>query len=100
MRMGRQLFRTLQRYFTREEVNKYVSKLKDRKAARAAHMVIELMKYGGAGMLAVMVTLYNWIWKSEYALKTWREGGVVKLSKKGDEADPERHNAYRRKNVL
>ena len=34
--------------------------------------MIDLMKYGGEGML------YNWIWKNDYAHKRWREGVVVK----------------------
>ena len=33
-------------------------------------------------------TRYNWIWKNEYASKRWREGVIVNLFKKGDEADP------------
>ena len=28
-------------------------------------------------MLTMMVVLYNWIWKNEYAPKRWREGVVV-----------------------
>ena len=39
-------------------------------------------------MLTMMVMLYNWTWKNEYAPKRWREGVVVKLFKKGDKADP------------
>ena len=39
-------------------------------------------------MLTMMVELYNWIWKNEYAPKRWREGVVVNLFKKGDKADP------------
>ena len=39
-------------------------------------------------MLTTMVMLYNWIWKNEDAPKRWREGVVVKLLKKRDEADP------------
>ena len=46
------------------------------------------MKYGGEGMHAMMVMLYNWIWKNECAPKRWREGVVVNLFKKGDKADP------------
>ena len=45
------------------------------------------MKYGGEGMLTVMVTLYNWIWKNEYAPKRWRQGVVGKVFQ-GDKADP------------
>ena len=41
-------------------------------------------------MLTMMVMLYSWIWKNEYAPKRWREGVVVvaNLTKKGDKADP------------
>ena len=78
----------LQREFTREEVKKCVAKLNNRKAAGADQIVNEFMKYGGEGMLTMMVMLYNWIWKNEYAPKRWREGVVVNLFKKGDKADP------------
>ena len=37
-------------------------------------------------MLTMMVMLYNWIWKNEYAPKRWREE-VVNLIKEGDKAD-------------
>ena len=36
----------------------------------------------------MMVMLYSWIRKNEYAPKRWREGVVVNLFKKGDTADP------------
>ena len=54
-------------------------------------MVNEFIKYGGEGMLTLMVMLYNWIWKHEYAPRRWREGVVliVHLVKKGDKAGPE-----------
>ena len=61
---------------TREEVKKGVAKLKNRKAG-ADPIVNELMKYGGEGMLALMVRLYNWIWKNEYAPRRWRERVVL-----------------------
>ena len=48
----------------------------------------EFLKYGGEGMITMVVELYNWIWKNEYTPKRWREGVVVNLFKKGDKADP------------
>ena len=39
-------------------------------------------------MLTMMVMLYNWMWKDEYAHKGWREGVVVNLFKKGAKAEP------------
>ena len=39
-------------------------------------------------MLTMMVMLYNWIWRNEYASRRRREGVVVNLFKKGDKADP------------
>ena len=36
----------------------------------------------------MMVMLYNWIWKNEYAPRRWREGVAVNLFKEGDKADP------------
>ena len=35
----------------------------------------------------MMVMLYNWMWKNEYAPRRWREV-VVPLFKKGDKVDP------------
>ena len=46
------------------------------------------LKYGGEGMITMIVMLYNWVQKNEYTPKRWREGVVVNLFKKGDEADP------------
>ena len=77
----------LQREFTREEVKKCVAK----QAAGAEQIVNEFMKYGGEGMLSMLVILYNWIWKNEYAPRRWREGVVVNLFSKGDKADPGNH---------
>ena len=51
----------LQREFTREEVKKCVAKLENRKAAGVDKTVNEFMKYGGEGMLTMMVMLYSWI---------------------------------------
>ncbi|CAB1107530.1 unnamed protein product [Ectocarpus sp. CCAP 1310/34] len=51
-------------------------------------MVKEFMKFGGKGMIQLMVLLYNWVWKNEYTPTRWREGVVVNLRKKGDKTDP------------
>ena len=56
----------LQGECTREETNKCVAEL-DRKAR--GERVHEFIKYGGEGMLAMMVRLFNLMWKNEYALK-------------------------------
>ena len=44
-------------------------------------------KEGGEDVLTMMVLLYNWIWKSEYAPDMGRERVVVNVFKKGDKAD-------------
>ena len=49
------------------------------------------MTHGGKGMLTMMAMLYNWIWKTEYAPRRWREGVVVTLFKKGDKYGPENY---------
>ena len=77
----------LQREFTKEEIKKCVAKLKNRKAAGADQIVNEFIKYGGEGMITMMVMLCNWIWKNEYAPRRWR-GVLANLLKKGDKADP------------
>ena len=78
----------LQREFTTEEVKICEAKLENGKAAGADRIVNEFIKYGGEGMFTILVMLYNWIRKNEYAPRRWREGVVVNLSKKGDKADP------------
>ena len=56
-----------------------VHKLFYRNAAGAAALVNEFMKYGGEGLLNMMVMFHNWI---------WRAGIGVILFDKGDKANP------------
>ena len=51
----------------------------------------EFLKYGGEGMITMMVLLYNWNWKNEYTPIRWRERVVVNFFKKGDKTDPENY---------
>ena len=51
-----------------------VAKLKNRKAAGADGIVNEFLKYGGEGMITMMVLLYDWIWKNEYDRTHPRDG--------------------------
>ena len=45
------------------------------KAAVADLIMNGFKKYdGGEGMLTMMIMLYNWIWKNDYAPKMWRKG--------------------------
>ncbi|CAB1119768.1 unnamed protein product [Ectocarpus sp. CCAP 1310/34] len=78
----------LEKEFTEDEVEACVNKLKCHKAAGADGIVNEFMKFGGKGMIQLMVLLYNWVWKNEYTPSRWREGVVVNLFKKGDKTDP------------
>lgn len=55
---------------------------------RADGIVNELVKFGGEGMIQMMVLLFNWVWENEYAPSRWRKGVVVNLFKKGDKTDP------------
>ena len=48
----------LQREFTREEAKQCVANRKNRQAAGADQLVIELMKYGGEEMLTSMVVMF------------------------------------------
>ena len=66
----------LQKGFTTEDVKKCAAELNNRKAAGADQIVNEFMKYGGAEMRIMLVMLYNWIWKNEYAPRRWREGAI------------------------
>ncbi|CAB1096931.1 unnamed protein product [Ectocarpus sp. CCAP 1310/34] len=78
----------LEKVFTEDEVEACVEKLKYHKAAVADGIVNEFMKFGGKGMIQLMVLLYNWVWKNEYTPSRWREGVVVNLFKKGDKTVP------------
>ena len=55
---------------SQEDVNECVAKPNNRKAeaAGADERVNQFMKHGG-GVFTTMVTLYNRIWKNEYAPK-------------------------------
>ena len=64
----------LEKEFTEDEVEACVNKLQCHKAAGADGKVNEFMKFGGKGMIQLMVLLYNWVWKNEYAPSRWREG--------------------------
>ena len=48
-------------------------------------LVGELLKYGGSGMVYLLVLV---IWCEETVPKQWREGLTVNLFKKGDREDP------------
>ena len=61
----------LQRDFTRE-VKKCIAKLKHGKAAGADQILNLFTKYGGEGMLTMVVMFYNLIRKNEHAPKRWR----------------------------
>ena len=47
----------MQREFTRNEVEECVAKVKNRKAAGADEKVNEFLKYGGEGMITMMVMM-------------------------------------------
>ena len=79
---------SLKRKFSKEEVEKGVAKLKGAKAAGTDEVVNEILKFGGKGMIDMIVTLFNWVWENEYAPSRWREGVVVNILKKGDKAKP------------
>ena len=44
----------------------------------------DFRKYGGEGMLTMMVTLYNWAWKNEHAPRRRTEG----IFQEVDKAEP------------
>ena len=78
----------MQKEFTGDKVEECATKLKTRKAAGANEKVNGFLKYGGEGMITMMVMMNDWIWENEYTPKRWREGVVVNRFKKGDKADP------------
>ena len=79
----------LQRGFTRDEEKECVAKLKSKKAAGTDGIVNGFLKYGGEGMIIIIILLYTTgSGKKEYTPKRWREWLVVNLLKKGDKADP------------
>ena len=91
VRKGRPWFRRVTKKESSQKKSKMVcsAKLENRKAAGADKIVNAFMKYGGEGILTMMVRLYNWIWENDYAPERWREEGeIVNLFKKGDKADP------------
>ncbi|CAB1121545.1 unnamed protein product [Ectocarpus sp. CCAP 1310/34] len=62
----------LEKEFTEDDAEACVNKLQCHKAAGANGIVNELMKFGGKGMIQLMVLLYNWVWKNENAPRNYR----------------------------
>ncbi|CAB1101144.1 unnamed protein product [Ectocarpus sp. CCAP 1310/34] len=84
----------LEREFTADEIEARVNKLQCHKAAGADGIVNEFMKFGGKGMIQMMVPLYIWVWKNEHAPRRSKEGVVVDLFQKGDQVDRENYRGY------
>ncbi|CAB1100107.1 unnamed protein product [Ectocarpus sp. CCAP 1310/34] len=61
------------------------------KAAKADGIFNEFIKFGGKGIIQLMIMLYTWVWKNEYAATRWRKGVVVNFFQKGDKTDPGRY---------
>ena len=69
------------------EIVRCITKLKNNKTGGGYGVVSELLKYGGVGMVKMLVKLYALIWKEECVTMKWR-GLIVSLFKKGDKEDP------------
>ena len=71
-----------------EEIAMCVRKLKNNKTGGSDGLLVELLKYGGSGMVELLQQLFTVIWREKLVPPQWREGLIVNLLKKGDKEDP------------
>ena len=69
---------------TKEEIIKAIKSLKSGKAPGNDQLSAELFKTDPALAADILLPLFHQIWHDEEIPKTWSEGNIIKLPKKGD----------------
>ena len=69
--------------FTKKELMKIIKRLKLNKAWGIANIPNEFIKYGGHGLWACLVTLFNNIWSDESVPENWNKGNITLIHKSG-----------------
>src|SRR6218665_1535396 len=69
---------------SKEEIQRAIKNLKNRKAAGSDKICPEMIKYGGKEMLEQLTRLYNKVWRLGRVPKEWRNGIIIPFPKKGD----------------
>jgi hypothetical protein len=71
----------------REEIEEALKYLKNNKAAGADSIVAELLKNGGPNLVDALLAIIQQAWTSETLLRSWTEGVLCPVYKKGDKLD-------------
>ena len=74
------------------EVEQIVKKLKNGKAAGLDQISHEMYKWGGPGMIDLLVSLFGKIWNAETVPKRWNENRVILLHKGGQKSKKDLKN--------
>ncbi|BFY97740.1 hypothetical protein BsWGS_00780 [Bradybaena similaris] len=73
--------------FTIAEIKYSITKLRNNKAAGEDDITGEMLKAADDNTLHHLLTFFNEIWQSESPPKEWKNGIIIKLTKKGDLTD-------------
>ena len=73
---------------TKEEVQRSISAMKNRKAPGADAISAEVLKAGGDEMTKFLLMLFNKVWREENPLLEWSKMIVTPVHKKGNKTDP------------
>ena len=74
-------------HISKAEIRAAIRKLKNGKAGGKDEITAELLKVDIDTTVNWLADLFNTIWETETAPKTWKQGLIVKLPKKGDLTD-------------
>jgi hypothetical protein len=72
---------------SREEIEGALKYLKINKAAGANSLAAELLKNGGPNLVDALLEVIQQAWTSETLLRSWTEGVLCSVYKKGDKLD-------------
>jgi hypothetical protein len=80
---------------SRKEIQGALKYLKNNKAASADSIAAELLKNGGHNLVVALDEVIQQAWTGETLPRSWTEGVLCSVYKKGDKLDPFRLINYR-----
>ena len=78
---------------TKEEIEKAIKRMKNRKAPGTDIITAEVLKAGGEHMVNMLHKIFNIVWRTERTPKDWGKMLVTPIHKKGDKQKPENYRA-------
>ncbi|KAJ3654618.1 hypothetical protein Zmor_013793 [Zophobas morio] len=84
---------------TQEDVERYIKKMKNMKAAGYDGLVAELIKYGGKELHKRIDELIEEVWFKEEMLREWKIGVIIPIAKQEDMVNCENYRAITMLNV-